>query len=103
MTCARKPTRIPATAASPADTAKAYSFTPNTEMPSDAAARSLVRTAISRRPVRDRRRLATSRARSTKHTRLTAAHAWGWLNESTSNPNSLIRPIRVPPSSCSPR
>ena len=63
-----RPTRMPATAASPADTANAYSFTPNTEMPSEAAARSLVRTASSGRPVRDRRRLATSSARSTKHT-----------------------------------
>ena len=64
-------------------------MTPNTEMPSEAAARSLVRTAMSRRPVRDRRRLATSSARSTKQTRLTAAQACGWLKASTSMPNSF--------------
>ena len=60
-------------------------------MPSEAAARSFVRTAMSRRPVRERRRLATSRASSTKATRLTAAQAWGWLNGVDLHPEELHR------------
>ena len=93
---------MPATAAMPAATAKAYSFTPTTLMPSDAAARSLVRTAMSRRPVRERRRLATTRPSATNAPRHTSAHRCGWLKASTSTPNSSMRPIGVPPSRLPP-
>ena len=36
-------------------------------------------------------------------TRLTVAHACGWLNASTLSPNSFTTPMRVPPSSTPPR
>ena len=54
----RNDNRTPPVAAIPAATAKAYSLTPTTLMPSDAAARSLLRTASIREPTRPRRRLA---------------------------------------------
>ena len=50
---------MPPTAAMPADSANAYTLAPGTLMPSAAAARSLVRTASSRRPDRPRRMFAT--------------------------------------------
>src|SRR5262249_45392432 len=52
----------PPTAAIAAANPNAYSLAPNTPMPSAAAARSFVRTAISRRPARLHRRFATSSA-----------------------------------------
>ena len=51
-----------------AATANAYTFAATTPTPSDAAARSLLRTASSRAPARPRRRLATSRPTSTRMT-----------------------------------
>ena len=71
MTSLRKASSTPPIAAMPADTANAYILAPGTLMPSAAAARSLVRTASSRRPDRPRRMLATisdTRARTTMHT-----------------------------------
>ena len=73
MESLRNAIRIPPRAAIAEDTAKAYSFVATTRTPSEAAARSLVRTARRRRPVRLRRRLATTRAASTNATRHTSA------------------------------
>ncbi len=63
----------PPTAAIPADRAKAYTFTPGTLIPRAAAARSLVRTASRRRPVRPRRTFDTIIAIRAKNTMETAA------------------------------
>jgi hypothetical protein len=57
----------------PAETAKAYIFAPGTLIPRAAAARSLVRTASSRRPERPRRMLATIRDTSASATMQTMA------------------------------
>ena len=48
----RKASRMPPSAAIAAESPNAYSFTPGTLMPSAAAARSFVRTAIIRLPTR---------------------------------------------------
>ena len=62
----------PPSAAIAAATANAYTFAAMTLMPSEAAARSLLRTASRRAPARPRRRFATSTATSTSTTRTNA-------------------------------
>ena len=87
--------KMPANAAIAAATAKAYSLAVNTLIPSEAAARSLLRTAMSRRPERDRRRFATITDASTKNARHTRKYRSGWSAELTSQPKISVRPIGV--------
>ena len=64
----RSDSSTPPSAAMAAATAKAYTLAATTLTPSEAAARSLLRTASSRIPARPRRRLATRRPTRTSTT-----------------------------------
>ena len=73
MVSLRNARRVPPMAAIDADSVNANSLAPGTLIPSAAAARSFVRTASRRRPLRPRRMLATIRASTTKKARQTMA------------------------------
>jgi hypothetical protein len=65
-------------------------------MPRAAAARSLVRTAISRRPARPRRRFATATATTANETTASVAKARGAVTVSSRTPNSRACSTTVP-------
>ncbi len=70
---------MPPSAAIADANAKAYSFATMTSMPSAAAARSLVRTAISRRPLRPRRTFATTQTARSAIANTKMPYRSGWL------------------------
>jgi hypothetical protein len=65
-------------------------------MPSADAARSLVRTAISRRPELPRRTFAIASAQTTNRAKMSSAHRLGYRTESRSMPKRLCAPTGVP-------
>ncbi len=93
-----KAIRTPPTAATAAESANAYSLTPATFTPRAAAARSLVRTAMRRRPVAERRRFATISPMTTKTTRLKTPQRHGLRMLLMYQPKSAGRGTWVPPS-----
>ena len=86
----------PPSAAMPADNANAYTLASATLMPSDAAARSLSRTAISRRPTVPRRTLLTARPARVRAASTTTPYRPGCSTASMSTPNRLSESRLVP-------
>ena len=87
---------MPPTAAIAADSPNAYSLAPRTEMPSAAAARSLVRTATKRRPVRPRRTLLTTSVRITRQASAKSPYRVGCEAELMFSPKSVGELTWVP-------
>ena len=87
---------MPPSAAIPAESPNAYSFTPGTLMPSAAAARSFVRTAIIRLPTRPRRTLPTTSVATSRQPRAKMPYRPGCDAELMFQPKSLGSPTCVP-------
>ena len=87
MELSRNARTMPPRAAMGAARANANSFATMTSMPSDAAARSLVRTASSRRPLRPRLTFATTHTVNIAMPTTKIPYRAGWRIDPISKPN----------------